>query len=633
MAALSLVALARTLIDIDSTTGREAEACRWLAEYLRASGFAVTEQPVADGRANLLATLDPPAVVLSTHIDCVPPFFPSRIEDGRLHGRGACDAKGILAAQITAALRLRESGERRVGLLFVVGEERGSDGAAAADALAAGSRFLVDGEPTDSKLGLATRGVLRLKLLATGRAAHSSQPQRGVSAIDKLIDALVELRGLASARGSAARADLLLRRPRSPAASRRTSSRPRPRRSCSSARSAQGETWSQRLAPLRRPRRDRAACSRSRRCGCTPSRASPTDVFAFTTDIPLLARWGRPLLFGPGSILLAHSDDEHVTLAELEASVDTYVAIARELLRESCGCSAVRRIPTSPLPASSSALFPPACACGASPRPRRRRPSSSTSSCCTASRTTQRWGDDFLAACAETWGDRARLPRLHEPQRCDRAVTATRRVRGHVLVVGGRDLTSAGDESVARQAEHVQEIVARLQARHGLGPRFSIVAHSMGGLVARRYIADHPGVVTGLVTLGTPHHGSPLANEGKWVGFFAHATDAIVDLQPERCAVFNARYPASEARLAEGGRIYTIRGGVASSQLARRAGCAGARLDAAAHGPWDGERRPRPAVRARCSKEPCTSPTSPESTTTLSSATPCVARRAAEVLP
>ena len=173
---------------------------------------------------------------------------------------------------------------------------------------------------------------------------------------------------------------------------------------------------------------------------------------------------------------------------------------------------------------------------------------------------TQPWGDEFLAVCAETWGD-GRVFLVYTDRRAsDRAQTATRRVRGQTLVVGGRDLSSAGDESVARQAEHVHEIVSRLQARHGLGRRFSIVAHSMGGLVARRYIADHPGVVTGLVTLGTPHLGSPLANEGRWLGFFAHATDAIVDLQPERCAAFNTRYPASEARLAEGGSIYTIRG-------------------------------------------------------------------------
>ncbi len=333
MATLSLVALARALLDIDSTTGREAEACHWLADYLRTRGFAVTEQPVADGRANLLATLDPPAVVLSTHIDCVPPFFPSRIEDGRLHGRGACDAKGILAAQLTAVERLRETGERRVGLLFVVGEERGSDGAAAADALAPGSRFLIDGEPTESKLGLATRGVLRVKLLAAGRAAHSSQPQRGVSAIDKLIDALVELRGLSlpedpqlgethyscglisggiapNVISPTAEAELLFRTV------------------------GPGQEVVERLAPLRRlVAIEQVLEVPPVRLHTIPGIA--TDVFAFTTDIPLLGRWGRPLLFGPGSILLAHSEDEHVTLAELEASVDGYAAIARELLRGS----------------------------------------------------------------------------------------------------------------------------------------------------------------------------------------------------------------------------------------------------------------------------------------------------------
>jgi acetylornithine deacetylase len=332
VAALSLVALTRALVDIDSTTGSEAAACRFLAEHLRACGFDVTEQPVTDGRSNLLATLDPPIVVLSTHVDCVPPFFPSRIENGRLYGRGACDAKGILAAQISAVLRLREAGERRVGLLFVVGEERGSDGAAAADALFPGSRFLVDGEPTDSKLGLATRGVLRLKLLATGRAAHSSQPQRGVSAIDKLIDALVALRtlplpedpqlgrtfyscGLVSGGiapnviSPAAEAELLFR-------------------TVGPARDVV-----ERLAPLR----DRVAIEQLLEVPPVRLHGLPgfaSDVFAFTTDIPLLPRWGRPLLFGPGSILLAHAEDEHVTLAELEASVDGYVAIARMLLRE-----------------------------------------------------------------------------------------------------------------------------------------------------------------------------------------------------------------------------------------------------------------------------------------------------------
>src|SRR5262249_37189621 len=123
-------------------------------------------------------------------------FFPSRVEDDRIYGRGACDAKGIIAAQVAAADRLRRDGEMRVGLLFVVGEERGSDGARKANAFAPGSRFLVDGEPTDNRLGLATRGVLRLRLRATGRAAHSSFPELGESAIDKLLDALVKLRAI-----------------------------------------------------------------------------------------------------------------------------------------------------------------------------------------------------------------------------------------------------------------------------------------------------------------------------------------------------------------------------------------------------------------------------------------------------
>src|SRR4051812_14904806 len=143
------VEFARGLINIDSTTGREAEAGAWLADRLRALGYTVVEQRLDRGCANVLATLDPPHVVLSTHYDCVPPFFPSRIEDGRLYGRGACDAKGILAAQVAAAERLRAAGETRVGLVFVAGEERGSDGAKAANRIASKSRYLINGEPTD----------------------------------------------------------------------------------------------------------------------------------------------------------------------------------------------------------------------------------------------------------------------------------------------------------------------------------------------------------------------------------------------------------------------------------------------------------------------------------------------------
>src|SRR3954463_13694211 len=193
------VALTRSLVDIDSTTGREGEAGERLSPFFRQRGHQVDEQPVSAGRFNVFARLDSdPAVVFSTHYDCVPPFFPSRIEGGLVFGRGSCDAKGIVAAQVAAAERLRARSESRFALLFVVGEERGSDGAKVANQLAPPSvRFLVNGEPTDNRLGAATRGILRVRLRATGRAAHSSFPELGESAIDKLLDALMVVRGVA----------------------------------------------------------------------------------------------------------------------------------------------------------------------------------------------------------------------------------------------------------------------------------------------------------------------------------------------------------------------------------------------------------------------------------------------------
>jgi len=323
--------LARSLIDIDSTTGREGEACRWLADHLRSRGFSVTEQPVKGDRVNVQALLDPkPDVVLSTHIDCVPPFFPSRVADGRLYGRGACDAKGILAAQVAAAERLREEGEERVGLLFVVGEERGSDGAAAANAIAPGSRFLIDGEPTDSRLGLASRGVLRVKLRAEGKAAHSSLPELGISAIDVLLDALVELRSLPLP----ADPDLgttfyviglisggIAPNVVSPSAEAELNFRT----------IGPGADILEALAPLR----SRVAVEEVLEVPPVRLQTVPgfdSAVFAFTTDIPLLSEWGRPLLFGPGSIVVAHTDEESIEIAEMDAAVDTYVRLSKSLL-------------------------------------------------------------------------------------------------------------------------------------------------------------------------------------------------------------------------------------------------------------------------------------------------------------
>ena len=327
---VDLVALTRALIDIDSTTGREGAAGQWLIEYLQTLGLEVTRQPVDESRFNVIAGPAHPTVVFSTHFDCVPPFFPSRIDGGRIVGRGACDAKGILAAQVAAVQRLRREGETSVGLLFVVGEERGSDGARAANQAARGSRFLIDGEPTDNRLASATRGALRLRLSATGRAAHSSYPELGESAIDRLLDALVDLRriefptdpdlgrthytigliagGIApNVVSPSAEAEVMFRTVSDAAAVRRA------------------------LVPLEeRIRIEHVLEVPPVRMTTVPG--FETAVFPYTTDIPFLHGWGRPLLYGPGSIHVAHTAEEFVEVAELEAAVEGYVTLAKQLL-------------------------------------------------------------------------------------------------------------------------------------------------------------------------------------------------------------------------------------------------------------------------------------------------------------
>jgi len=360
---LTQIRLSRELIDIDSTTGREAEAGEFIAHTLEGLGYDVIRQPVADGRFNVLASIagaGAPDVAFSTHFDCVPPFFPSRIEENpgskdpglhsdaggvgpdgarglqtpgaRLHGRGACDAKGALIAQIAAAERLRAGGNTRVGLVFVVGEERGSDGAKAANTLAWGSKFLINGEPTDNRLGSATRGVYRARLRATGRAAHSSLPHLGVSAIDKLVDAIVTLRGVKwpedpvlgrtfysiglinggvapNVISPEADAELMFRT---------VGDHNQLRTAIEASVSHLVAVEDILHVPLVR---------------LTTVADMETAVFSFTTDIPFLNHWGAPVLAGPGSVTLAHTADEYCEVSELLRAVDVYVEIATALTR------------------------------------------------------------------------------------------------------------------------------------------------------------------------------------------------------------------------------------------------------------------------------------------------------------
>jgi acetylornithine deacetylase len=331
------IALARQLIDIDSTTGREGRVAAHLAGFLRGRGYSVLEQPVGEPaevehpRANVIAAVGEPALVFSTHLDCVPPFFPSRLEGDVLYGRGSCDAKGILAVQVAAAERLRATGETRVGLVFVAGEERGSEGAMAANRIASKSAFLVNGEPTDNRLGLATRGVFRVKLTAQGRAAHSGYPQLGESAIEKLIDGLLTLRSVewpsdpdlgtthytvALMTGGVAPNVV------PPHAEAEVSFR------------TVGDHNSVREV-LRRAVGDRLTITEILEVPPVRLTTRPgfeTAVFAYTTDIPLLSNWGTPLLLGPGSIQVAHTDHEHVRTSEIGYAVDAYERLARGLL-------------------------------------------------------------------------------------------------------------------------------------------------------------------------------------------------------------------------------------------------------------------------------------------------------------
>jgi len=332
MTPLDPVALTRGLVDIDSTTGREGEAGRWLARYLRDRGYDVSEQPVSDGRFNVYAHFGtPPAIVFSTHFDCVPPFFPSHEERGLVFGRGACDAKGILAAQVTAVERLRDAGETRVALLFVVGEERGSDGARVANQqVPAGVRYLINGEPTDNRLGAATRGLLRVRLHAKGRAAHSSFPELGDSAIDKLLDALMVIRGVTlpddpllgrthytvglieggvapNVVSPHASAELLFRTVGDGARVR------------DALRVVEGLVGIEHVLDIPAVRMHTLS-------------GFETAVFPYTTDVPQLTNWGTPILVGPGSIHVAHTDHEHISVDELHAAVGLYESLGKHLL-------------------------------------------------------------------------------------------------------------------------------------------------------------------------------------------------------------------------------------------------------------------------------------------------------------
>ena len=339
---MDAVTFTRQLVDIESITGNEAAVGNYLYGELCRLGYHTLKMPVEGDRFNLYAVPGaesrkpetPPEITFSTHMDTVPPFIPSSEDETRIYGRGSCDAKGIIAAQVAAGKRLLQQGIH-VGLLFLVGEERDSLGAQVANQYAASSqgprsKFLVDGEPTENRIALASKGTLRVEVSAKGKMAHSAYPELGESAIDKLIPALVRLRamdlpsdaqvgpctlniGLIEG-GRApnvipdyAQADLLYRlvgpsdnlRPRILAAA-----------------GNQVEV----AFPLELPFLRLRAVD-----------GLPTMIAAFTTDIPTLTNWGEALLIGPGSIHVAHTEGEYIEKRQLHEAVELYCRIAQQL--------------------------------------------------------------------------------------------------------------------------------------------------------------------------------------------------------------------------------------------------------------------------------------------------------------
>lgn len=331
---MNLYELTRALIDIPSTTGDEFEVTRFLNSYMVELGYHVELQEISNGRANVIATTPSPArIVLSTHMDTVPPYIGSSEDHANIYGRGACDAKGIIAAQICAAEKLRAEGVSEIGLLFTVDEETSSEGAQAANnhPRASACKFLINGEPTDNKLAVGSKGSLRLKLRAKGRAAHSAYPEQGDSAIETLLDVLGEIRKVnwpaddffgettcnigrikggtrANVIAAEAEAELQIRLCTASGVIRQV------------------------VESVVADRLEIEYLSVSEPMKLLSVAGVESCVVRFTTDIPHLSNWGQPLLLGPGSILDAHTTHERVTKAELSAAVELYARLVRELI-------------------------------------------------------------------------------------------------------------------------------------------------------------------------------------------------------------------------------------------------------------------------------------------------------------
>ena len=330
---VDVLKLTRQLIDIPSVSGEEFQIGTSLGELLNRLGFHVDLQDISDERSNIIATTEAkPRIVLSTHMDTVPPFIASSEDDDFIYGRGACDAKGIIAAQIAAAEKLRADGFKEIGLLFTVDEEVTSGGAKIANnhSLASSCEYLINGEPTDNRIAIGTKGSLQAIIRTEGRAAHSAYPEQGESAIEKLLDVLEDVRAIDWPRDetfseTTCNIGVISGGTRANVIPDQAEATIQIRLAVESAKvvTLLEETIGGRASIDFKSTHD-------------PLRLLTVDGFdtmlaRFTTDIPYLSNWGRALLIGPGSILDAHTAGEKVRKSDLLNAVDLYADLVKRL--------------------------------------------------------------------------------------------------------------------------------------------------------------------------------------------------------------------------------------------------------------------------------------------------------------
>ena len=331
---MNLFQLTKELMAVPSVSGDEEAVGFWLRDHLQGLGWRVELQPVSENQNNVIAWLnDTPRVWLSTHMDTVPPFIAPTEDDEKIYGRGSCDAKGIIAAQITAAERLRVEGVEDIGLLYTVEEERSSTGAKTANLhpLAAKCEYMINGEPTDNDLAIGSKGTFRLNIKTTGKAAHSAYPEEGDSAIERLLDILEDVRhtrlpnddffgettvNIGTVEGGVA-LNVIPPFAEAGLAVRLTT----PRQPIEDA-----------IKSVVRDRAEIEVLSCSEPVRMVDLDGFEKKVVRFTTDIPYLTNWGKPLLLGPGSILVAHTKDEFILKKDLERAVELYVSLVKRLL-------------------------------------------------------------------------------------------------------------------------------------------------------------------------------------------------------------------------------------------------------------------------------------------------------------